>query len=405
MLINASPLGKAVLNGSSGGNVQSLAAALSVGSSVAVVPLDVGKGLGASAVIAQTTTSNLVDSIPLASSVQVAAAIAKSDTSVAYVFEALNNKVASSISGDIPLLIALTAGRSDAVLNSSSLGGLALGSGSSFESSRMSATGTAFIVFAASGQISCQSYAIGSLVDTIPLADLASTGAVSNIINGDLGLTVNLGGAANVSSGSTANVAILHEIASSISVASIDSGSASVTKGLGGSVSIAGNSIPANTSVHYVIDSVATVAASVAADVNLVKPIGGVSSSSVTTSGKTSVHYVISASVLTLVSTNADLHKTDNLQDMEGTGAVSNIAYANIMLRKPLGGAGLSLAAVDGQLVSAHTVDADIASGATADAELVEIQLDLSVGEIFAEVTDITLITSEYEIWPSQQVA
>ena len=436
-----------VVSSSSGGltNQQPIASSISVASSASGLTTDTIP-LGASVGTAAYGIAALYDTIPLAALVGTAAVsnIVKADTSVAYQFDssisvasavtgnaranwviggqaqsqaiasgydlvnyviAGASSVSTQVTGDMPLTIALTAGKPSNTVGDSTLGSFALNGGESFTKAGSTATGTAIIVFAASAQISCQSYAIGALYDTIPLADLVGTGALSNIINGDLGLTVNLGGTANATSATTADVNLVHQIASSISVSATDAATASVVKGLGGNVSIAGNAIPAITSVHYVIDSAAKVAASVNADVNLVKPIQGSSAASVTTSGKTSVHYVISASVLTLVTTSADLHKTDNLQDMEGTGAISNIAYANVMLRKPLGGAGLALVAIDGRLVSAHTVDADIASGATANAELIEIQLDLSVGEVFVEVDDITYITSDYEIWPSQQVA
>jgi len=479
MLINASPLGKALLNGSSGGNVQSLAAALYVastatagltnteilGASSSVSSLTVGalaktSPLGASASGEASSSGGLKNTIPLGSSVIVrtygigalyniipiaslagTAAISNiiaANTSVAYsVSSSISVSVSASAtanvrwvlegsaqpaalasgyvlvdyvvsglgsvdvstSGDIPLTIPLIAGRPNNTVGGSTLGGFALNSGESFVKAGSTATGTPLIVFAASAQITCQSYAIGALYDTIPLADLESTGSISNVISADVALVKPIAGSCSSSSSSSADLLLIHEIDSSIATSSSALASVAVTKNFVASVSATSYAAPADTSVAYVIASDAQVSSSATAGVSLVKPIGGLSSSNVSTTANTSVHYVVSASVLTLVSVNAELAKTDNLQNLDGTGAISNILVAGLHLRKNLGFAALSLAASNGRVFVAHTVDAEIATGATATALADDIYLDVRSGEVFAEVTDVSYISSDYEYW------
>lgn len=379
--------------------MQSLAAALSVGATVASAPIYVVKALGVSASVGSDAQASLAVDKPIGSSIQSGVSIVSSDTSVAYVFESVNNTVQVTASGDIPLLIQLTAGLSDAVVNTTPLGGSALGGGSPFTTASSSATATAIIVFAASAQVSCRSYAIGYLEDTIPLATLSGVGSISNAVSADVSLVKPISGLAASQSSPAVDVNLVHYLGASVASSSSSSASVLVTKNCASTVSSTSYAAPANTSVAYVVASNASVASAASADVRLVKPIAGQSSSVTSVTANTSVRYVVSASVLTLVSVNADLHKTDNLQDLSGTGSISNILSAGLHLRKNLNGSLLNLAASDGKLFVAHAVDAEIATGATATLSVGSISAEVNAPMIFAEITDVSYISGDYGYW------
>ena len=479
MLINASPLGKALLNGSSGGNVQSLAAGIYVvssasagltnteilGSSLSVSSLTIGglaktDLLGAFAPSQASSSGGLKNTIPLGSSVIVrtygigalyntipiaslagTAAISNiisANTSVAYsvgasvsvsssaaatanvswviagqaqqaVFSAGYalvdyivsglGSVSTEATGDLPLTIRLTAGRPSNTVGESLLGGMILNSGESFLKARSIASGTALIVFAARAHISCQSYAIGALFDTIPLADLSSTGSVSNVISADVSLVKPIEGAAFSSNNVVADLLLIHELAGTVNVQCATSGYTFISKNLNSNLVVTTTTKPADTSVAYVIAAEAKTFASGFGDVNLVKPINGNTSAETTVSGNTSVHYVVSASVLTLVSVNANLAKTDNLQNLDGTGAISNVINAGLHLRKNLGFNALSLAAANGKALVVHAVDAEMATGSTATVFADSVYVDDISSAIFAEEIEISYISSQQEYW------
>jgi hypothetical protein len=105
-------------------------------------------------------------------------------------------------------------------------------------------------------------------------------------------------------------------------------------------------------------------------DLKLVKPIAGSSSSVATSTPTLRVDVVITATVFTVVTTSAALSMTEKLEGVAGTGAISNIANANLRLVNTLGGSLTSSTEIlDSYLTSVHLVFYEsILGGSTFDA-------------------------------------
>jgi hypothetical protein len=147
-------------------------------------------------------------------------------------------------------------------------------------------------------------------------------------------------------------------------------------------------------------------------DLKLVKPIAGSSSSVATSTPTLRVDVVITATVFTVVTTSAALSMTEKLEGVAGTGAISNIANANLRLVNTLGSSITSSTDVlDAYLTSVHLVFYESILGGSsfdaaadyifAEALLLDGVPDVSYAEIVmtAEVLDTEATTASPSVY------
>jgi hypothetical protein len=311
----------------------------------------------------------------------------------------------STIVGDIPLIINLQAGVPTNALGSNTLGSSLIGDGDAFIRNQTTMNGAIALIFYESAQLVCQSYAIGSLLDTIPLATLAGTAAISNTISALPHLDIPIAAVGQSQATGVGDVGLIKPIEGSCTAGTTITATLGVIKNIGGSVTWLATLPPVVTSVHYRVDGLGSVASSGVGDPHIDKPLTGVGQGNAHGVANAKVDYVIAANVSVLFSIEADLHKTDNLSDLEGTAAVSNVIFADVHIQKNLGATLLSLATLDGNVVSAHAIDLDspdIGQKTYAELDPRYVTADLYVGEIFAEVDETIFVSMEESIqsWP-----
>jgi hypothetical protein len=311
----------------------------------------------------------------------------------------------STIVGDIPLIINLQAGVPTNALGSNTLGSSLLGDGDSFIRTQSTSSGAIALIFYESAELVCQSYAIGALLDTIPLATLEGTSSVSNTISALPHLDIPIAGAASARGTGVGDPHLDIPIAGSAAARVVIAADLGVIKNVAGSVRSEVTTQPVNTSVHYRIDGVGSVESSGVGNPHIDKPLTGNAHGNAAGVANAKVDYVIAANVSVLFSIEANLHKTDNLSDLEGTAAVSNVIGADIHIKKNLVGVLPSLATLDGNVVSAHAIDLDdprVQDRTYADLDLRIVTADVYVGAIYADVDEGVFMHMEESIqsWP-----
>lgn len=401
MILNTAALDTAVVNGSAS-NTQSLAAQLAAASSV-TASLDVVKGIAASALVAASSTGGITDVIPLSGGAFVSSTLSGMTHQDIPIAGSSVSTVGSS--GTVVIQFFLAAGSPGSVLDNSALGADLFGGGAPFSSAVSTATGTALIVFAATGNLSCQSYAIGALHQDIPVADVAGTASVTNVISAGVHLDVPVAATSTAQQTAAGDVNLTKPVAGAVSAASTSSGGLAVTKNMGATALSIAYAAPAVTSVAYVVASNAVASASAVADAHLDKPVAGSSSARSSTVADPKVNYVVAANVSVLFSVTADLHKTDNLADLSGTAAITNVIGADVHLNKPLGGLLSVVPAYTANVVSAHAINLDDMTIGdrtfiVPDAPYATALVDAPI--ITAEVIDVTYVVANQSIqsWP-----
>lgn len=359
--------------------------------------------LRSNAVVAASMSGSIKNTAPLgtlASGQSTAAGYATVDYIVAGAAAS-----ASTIVGDIPLIINLQAGVPTNALGSNTLGSSLIGDGDSFIRTQSTSSGAIALIFYESAELVCQSYAIGALLDTIPLATLEGTSSVSNTITALPHLDIPIAGVAAARSTGAGDVHLDISIAGSGVARTTVTANLGVIKNVGGSVYSEVITQPVNTSVHYRVDGVVSVQSVGGGNPHIDKPLIGHAQGNTGGVANAKVDYVIAANVSVLFSIEADLHKTDNLSDLEGTAAVSNVIGADVHIKKNLVGMLPTLATLDGNVVSAHAIDLDdpaVRDRTYAEIDLRIVTADVYVEAVYADVDEGVFLSMEESIqsWP-----
>ena len=141
--------------------------------------------------------------------------------------------------------------------------------------------------------------------------------------------------------------------------------------------------------------SAASVSNIVRAEMGLTVNLGASVSSGVSTYGKAGILYVVSSSVSFEVAVAAALLKIDNLRNLDGTGAITNIISAAMHVRKPLGGVVELSVQQTHKFVVANTIDTNKFDGTHSD---------VVIGYATASVVAPTLHLDDVEVLLEQEM-
>lgn len=137
--------------------------------------------------------------------------------------------------------------------------------------------------------------------------------------------------------------------------------------------------------------SAASVSNIVRAEMGLTVNLGASVSSGVTTYGKAGILYVIQSNVSFEIAVAAALLKIDNLRNLDGTGAITNIISAAMHVRKPLGGVVSLSVEQTHNFVVANTIDADKFDGTYSDIYIGYAKATALAPMIYAEDVEVML--------------
>ena len=286
MLLNSASLDTAVLNGKAS-DTQSLAASAVMACSTSAQTVAVTKNLSLTVASTSAASANVTLAKPIAGIAQSEVSAAPAVTHVAYVFAGSSSFMVTA-QAELPMTKLLAGFRATGGLNSGALNSSMLGSGDSFTSAKSESAASLLVIRSLAASVQIVSSSAGGIIDVIPLGALHGTGAVSNIIRAEMGLTVNLG--ASVASG-------------------------------------------------------------------------------VSTYGKAGILYVVQSSVSFQVAVEAALLKIDNLRNLDGVGAITNIITAAMHVRKPLAGSVALSVVQQHKFVVANTIEATYYRGTYVDVD------------------------------------
>jgi hypothetical protein len=127
------------------------------------------------------------------------------------------------------------------------------------------------------------------------------------------------------------------------------------------------------------------------AEMGLTVNLGASVASGVSTYGKAGILYVVESSVSFDIAVEAALLKIDNLRNLDGVGAITNIISAAMHVRKPLGGS-VALSVVERhKFVVANTIDATHYRGTFVDVDVGTALLSIRDNGIYAGDVQVVL--------------
>jgi len=300
--------------------------------STASSSIQVAFKVAASAQSVSDAQGNVVNTAPIAGN---AATESKSTAgiNVDYIVagDAQSNVIATS---NLARIVILQSGWSTAAVNTSPLGSATLHSGDAgVVSADSTANATLSVWNALEAFAKVESWAFGALFSTIPLADVAGTGSVSNAGQANLDIETPLTGQVEVVAVSTASTTVHFRLDAVALIDSQSSGAVVLQSPLQGQIA-AQSELAGNITLVSPIGSESVVASASSAGLVNTIPMDAVIHTISRSDGAVKVDYVVSGNVVTLVSMGGGLTNTIPMGVAPDTGAVAS-SDGGIVLRIP----------------------------------------------------------------------
>jgi hypothetical protein len=274
-----------------------------------------------------------------------------------------------SVTKNLAFLAVSSSSSSGGVVSSIPLGGAALSSASA-------APAVTHVAYVFAGSSSFDVSVEAALPMTKLLGAFRSTGGINNSVLG--GFVLGDGESfVSAKSSSVASLLVIRSLVGNTAVVSNSAGGILLNIPLGS------------------LYSAASVSNIVRAEMGLTVNLGASVSSGVSTYGKAGILYVINSSVSFEVAVAAALLKIDNLRNLDGTGAITNIISAAMHVRKPLGGVVELSVQQTHKFVVANTIDANKFDGTYSD---------VVIGYATASVVAPTLHLDDVEVLLEQEM-
>jgi hypothetical protein len=368
MTLNASPLNEKAPS------ISSLGAALHV-ASVSTATLATSYILEASIQSTSVAQGSVDKTSPLAVN---AAAQSKSTAgiNVDYIVasDVQSNVIATS---NLARIVILQSGWSTAAVNTSPLGSATLHSGDAgVVSADSTANATLSVWNALEAFAKVESWAFGALFSTIPLADLAGTSAISNVVAANLAIEAPLAGQVDVIAVSTASTSVIFRLGAVALVDSQSSGTVVLQSPLQGQLTTQSELAGNITLVSPIGSEIVVTSASSAGLVNTI-PMDAVIHTISRSNGAVKVDYVVSGNVVTLVSMGGGLTNTIPIDGVPGTGTVAS-SEGGIVLRIPFDAAAQGVVSTAAKVRKFHTNPFDTIRPTGADVLPYRIAAELS---------------------------
>jgi len=274
-----------------------------------------------------------------------------------------------SITKNLAFLAVAASSSAGGIVSSIPLGGAAVSSASA-------APAVTHVAYVFAGSSSFEVSVEAALPMTRLLAAFRSTGGINNSVLG--GFVLGDGESfVRAQSNASANLLVIRTLAGNL---------------LSVSNSAAGVLLNIPLGSLYGVGAVSNI---IKAEMGLTVNLGASISSGVSTYGKAGILYVINSSVSFEVAVAAALLKIDNLRNLDGTGAITNIISAAMHVRKPLGGVVELSVQQTHKFVVANTIDANKFDGTYSDAV---------IGYATASVVAPTLHLDDVEVLLEQEM-
>jgi len=389
MTLNASPLN------AKAPSISSMAASIAV-STKATVALATSYILEASSQSTSAAQGSVDKTSPLAVNA-VAQSKSTAGINVDYIVasDVQSNVIATS---NLARIVILQSGWSTAAVNTSPLGSAPLHSG---DAGVVSANSTANVTLSVwntlEASVKVESWAFGALFSTIPLADVAGTGSVSNVGQANLVLQSPLAGQVEVIAVSTATTSVHYRLDAVVSVDSESSGAVVLQSPLQGQLTTQSELVGNVTLVSPIGSEIVVASESFAGLVNTI-PMDAVVYTISRSNGAVKVDYVVSGNVVTLVSMGGGVTNTIPMDGVPDTGAVAS-SDGGIVLRIPFDAAVQGVVSTTAKARKFHTNSYDTLRPTGADVLPHGIAAELGYREITATDVNVNMgVSAEVEL-------